>query len=54
MCLQTDFSLGALKSLKYVALKVWNIAPRDISNTNNLSDFNLKVKSWIPYGYPCD
>ena len=31
--------------------KVWNDAS-SIRNVNNLSDFTLKIKSWIPDGRP--
>ena len=58
--LQTDFSLGAvnttnygLRSLRYFAPKIWNMIPADIRNVNNLSDFTLKIKSWVPDGCPC-
>ena len=59
---QTDFSLGAvypanygLLSLRYFAPKIiWNMIPTDIRNVNNLSDFTLKIKSWIPDGCPCN
>ena len=57
---QTDFSLGAvnttnygLRSLRYFAPKIWNMIPADIRNVNNLSDFTLKIKSWVPDGCPC-
>ena len=57
---KTDFSLGAvyttnygLRSLRYFAPKIWNMIPADIRNVNNLSDFTLKIKSWVPDGCPC-
>ena len=56
---QTDFSLGAvyttnygLRSLRNFAPKIWNMIPADIRNVNNLSDFTLKIKSWISDGCP--
>ena len=61
LCSQTDFSLGAvyttnygLRSLRYFAPKIWNMIPTDIRNVNNLSDFTLKIKSWLLDGCPCE
>ena len=58
---QVDFSIGALystsyglRSLRYFAPKIWNMIPADIRNVNNLSDFTLKIKSWIPDACPCN
>ena len=57
---QIDFSLGAvytdygLRSLRCFAPKIWNMIPADIRNVNNLSDFTLKIKSWIPDRSPCN
>ena len=58
---QTDFSLGAiyttnygLQSLRYFAPKIWNMMSAYIRNVNNLSDFTLKIKSWIPDACPCN
>ena len=58
---QTDFSIGAvyatnygLRSLRYFTPKMWNMIPADIRNVNNLSDFTLKIKSWIPDACPCN
>ena len=46
---QTEFSFGAiyttnygLRSLRYLALNICNMIPKDIRNVNNLSDFTLK------------
>ena len=43
---QTDFSLRSsntssygLKSLRYLAPKVWNLVPQDIRSANSLSEF---------------
>ena len=50
---QTDFELGpiciaayGLRSLKCFALKIWNIVPIDIRNSDSLSEFATKIKSW--------
>ena len=58
---QTDFSLRAvyttnygLRSLRYFAPKILNMIPADIRNVNNLSDFTLKIKSWIPDACLCN
>ena len=57
---QKDFSLRSintssygLKSLRYLAPKIWNLAPQDIRSANSLSQFTRKIKSWIPVGCPC-
>ena len=51
----TDFELGpiyttayGLRSIKYFAPKIWNIAPIDIRNSDSLSEFTTKIKSWKP------
>ena len=61
LCSQTDFSLGTvymtnygLRSLRYFAPKIWNMIPADTRNVNNLSEFTLKIKSWIPDASPCN
>ena len=58
-CSQTDFSLGAvyttnygLQWLRYFAPKIWNMIPADIRNVKNISEFTLKIKSWIPDACP--
>ena len=56
---QTDFELGpiyatALRSLKYFAPKIWNIVPIDIRNSDSLSEFTTKIKSWKPVTCPCN
>ena len=50
---QTDFELRpiyttayGLRSLKYFASKIWNIVPIAIRNSDNLSEFTIKIKSW--------
>ena len=60
-CSQTDFELGqiyttayGLRSLKYFAPKIWNIVPTDIRNSDSLSEFTTKIKSWKPVTYPCN
>ena len=52
---QTDFELGliyttayVLWSLKYFAPKIWNTVPIDIRNSDGLSEFTTKIKSWRP------
>ena len=57
---QTDFKLGpiyttayGLRSLKYFAPKIWNIVPTDIRNSDSLSEFTTKIKSWKPVTCPC-
>ena len=58
---QTDFESGliyttayGLRSLKYFAPKIWNIVPIDIRNSDSLSEFTTKIKSWKPVTCPCN
>ena len=58
---QTDFGLGPIdttaygvRSLKYFAPKIWNIVPTDIRNSDSLSEFTTKIKSWKPVTCPCN
>ena len=58
---QTDIELGpiyttanGLRSLKYFAPKIQNIAPIDIRNSDGLSEFTTKIKSWKPAICPCN
>ena len=57
---QTDFELGpiyttayGLWSLKYLAPKIWNIVPIETRNSDSLSKFTTKIKSWKPVTCPC-
>ena len=57
---QIDFELGpiyttayGLWSLKYLAPKIWNIVPIEIRNSDSLSKFTTKIKSWKPVTRPC-
>ena len=47
----TDYGL---RSLKFFAPKIWNIMPIDIGNSNSLSEFTTKIKSWKPVTCPCN
>ena len=58
---QTDFELGliyttayVLWSLKYFAPKIWNTVPIDIRNSDGLSEFTTKIKSWRPVTCLCN
>ena len=58
--LQKDFSLRSvntssygLRSLRYLAPKIWNLVPQDIRSAKSLSQFIRKIKSWIPDSCPC-
>ena len=60
ICSQTDFSLRSintnscgLKSLRYLAPKIWNLLPQVIRSENSLSQFIREIKLWIPDGCPC-
>ena len=52
---QTDFKQGpvntvnyGLKSLRYLAPKIWNIIPLKIKNASSLTGFTTNIKSWMP------
>ena len=56
---QIDFSLRSvntssygLRSLRYLAPKIWNLVPQNIRSAKSLSQFIRKIKSWIPDGCP--
>ena len=57
----TDFAKSSvntsrfgLNSLRYFALKVWNIVPSDIKNANNINIFKNKIRKWEPKECHCD
>ena len=57
---QTDFKQGpvntvnyGLKSLRYLAPKIWNIIHLEIRNSGSLTAFITNIKSWITKHYPC-
>ena len=57
---QKGFSLGSvstssygLKSLRYMAPKIWSLVPQDIRSANSLAQLSRRIKSWIPDGCPC-
>ena len=57
---ETDFKQGpvntvnyGLKSLRYLAPKIWNIIPLEIRNSSSLTEFTTNIKSWILKHYPC-
>ena len=57
---QTDFKQGSvnmvnygLKSLRYLAPKIWDIIPLEIRNSGSLTEFITNIKSWIPKNCPC-
>ena len=57
---QTDFirtrvntSTFGLNSIKYLATKIWDIVPYDITPVENLSSFKKKVRNWEPKGCHC-
>ena len=57
---QTDFKQGpvntvnyGLKSLRYLAPKIWDIIPLEIRNAGSLTEFITNIKSWIPKHCPC-
>ena len=57
---QTNFKQGpvntvnyGLKSLRYLAPKIWDIIPLEIRNAGSLTEFITNIKSWIPKHCPC-
>ena len=58
---QTDFEVGpiyttayGLRSFKCFAPKIWNILPIDVRNSDSLSEFTTKIKSWKLLTCPCN
>ena len=52
---QTDFQLGSVKTvncglraLRNLGLKILNIVPFEIENSETLEQFKKKIKSWKP------
>ena len=59
LCSQTDFKQYpvntvnyVLKSLRYLAPKIWDIISLEIRNSSSLTEC-IKIKSWIPKHCPC-
>ena len=57
---QTDFRQGlvntvnyGLKSLRYLAPKIWNTIPLEIRNLSSVTESITSIKSWIPKHCPC-
>ena len=57
---QIDFKQGpvntvnyGLKSLIYLAPKIWDIIPVEIRNSGSLTEFITNIKSWTPKHCPC-
>ena len=42
-----------LSSLKYLAIKIWDIVPYEINSVGNLSLFKKKKRNWEPKGCHC-
>ena len=58
---QTDFARSyvnisrfGLNSLRYFALKLWNIIPSDIKDASNFHIFKNKIRRWEPKECHCD
>ena len=56
---QTHFEQGPaytvnydLKSLRYLAPKIWNIIPLEIRNSSSCTEFITNIKLWIPKHCP--
>ena len=57
---QTDFQLASVKTvdcglraLRYLSPKIWNIVPFEIKNSETLSQYKMRIKSWKPTHCPC-
>ena len=57
---QTDFAINnvntvnyGIKSLGFLAPKIWNIVPNEIKISESLKHFKEKINNWIPSGCPC-
>ena len=42
-----------LKSIRFFASKVWQIAPMEMKNLKSLEDFKTKIREWEPDGCDC-
>ena len=61
---QTNFKLrpiyttamvhGRMIHSLYFCIKIWNIVPIDIRNSDTLSEFTTKINSWKPVTCPCN
>ena len=40
-------------SLRYFGCKIWEIIPQQIKSCNNVDQFKLKIKMWVPSECPC-
>ena len=57
---QTDFSVSSvntahfgLNSLRYFALKVWNMVPLELKNLNDVEIFKSEIRKWEPRQCEC-
>ena len=57
---QTDFAINnvntvnyGIKSLSFLAPKIWNIVPNEIKTSESLKYFKEKINTWIPSSSPC-
>ena len=46
-------STYGIKSISYLAPKIWSLIPNDIKSSYNLKAFKRKIRSWKPQPCPC-
>ena len=42
-----------IKSISYLAQKIWDQVPEEIKDGKSLNIFKQKIKAWIPLKCPC-
>ena len=43
----------ASESISYLGLKIWEIVPAKIKETNSLNSFKIEIRKWLPESCPC-
>ena len=41
------------ESISFLALKIWEILPNEIKDSDTLQIFKAKIKKWVPVECPC-
>ena len=40
------------ESLSFLGLKIWDLVPVELKQSENLESFKLKIKNWVPFECP--
>ena len=51
LCMPKSVRYGT-ESLHFLGPKIWQIVPNELKEIDNLCDFKIKIKCWIP-NFPC-